>query len=141
MSYATNPFGFGLQSGGAMWQEGGAYSTAMLEKNMKKKPLRGSSGKGECREFRRLRHKQCVGSRAQVMHRTAWKTSGGLTKKDLKYNKNGKIVSKKMSAAAKKSYKKRGLAKFRAPPFVSAKKQRPKKQEWEKVSWNPRARR
>ena len=30
-----------------------------------------------------------VGSRAQVMHGTAMKTSGGLTKKDLKYNKWG----------------------------------------------------
>ena len=43
-----------------------------------------------------------VGSRAQVMHGTAKQTSGGLTKKDLKYNKYGKIVSKKMSQLAKK---------------------------------------
>jgi|TARA_B110000208_G_scaffold169470_1_gene210352 hypothetical protein len=42
------------------------------------------------------------GSRAEVMHGTAAKTSGGLTKKDLKYNKNGRIVSKKMSQIAKK---------------------------------------
>ena len=42
------------------------------------------------------------GSRAQVMHGTAKRTSGGLTKKQLKYNKQGKIVSKKMSARAKK---------------------------------------
>lgn len=44
-----------------------------------------------------------VGSRAQVMHGTAMKTSGGLTKKDLKYNKHGKIVSVKASKSAKKS--------------------------------------
>ena len=44
-----------------------------------------------------------IGSRAQVMHGTAMKTSGGLTKKDLKYNKWGKIVSIKASEAAKKS--------------------------------------
>ena len=43
-----------------------------------------------------------VGTRAQVMHGTADKTSGGLQKKDLKYNKGGKIVSKKKSAIAKK---------------------------------------
>jgi len=46
-----------------------------------------------------------VGSRAEVMHGTAEKTSygkSGLKKKDLKYNKQGKIVSKKMSARAKK---------------------------------------
>mgnify|MGYP003682461437 FL=1 len=46
-----------------------------------------------------------VGSRAEVMHGTAEKTSygkSGLRKKDLKYNKQGKIVSVKMSARAKK---------------------------------------
>jgi hypothetical protein len=46
-----------------------------------------------------MRSKQMhtVGSRAQVMHGTAMKTPGGLTKKDLKYNKNGRIVSRKKS--------------------------------------------
>jgi len=43
-----------------------------------------------------------VGSRAEVMHGTAKKTSGGLTKKDLKYNKWGEIVSKKKAELAKK---------------------------------------
>mgnify|MGYP003962766209 CR=1 FL=1 len=38
-----------------------------------------------------------VGSRAQVMHETAFKTTGGLEKKDLKKNKHGKIVSKAKS--------------------------------------------
>lgn len=36
------------------------------------------------------------------MHGTADKTPGGLTKKDLKYNKWGRIVSKAKSAKAKK---------------------------------------
>jgi len=36
------------------------------------------------------------------MHGTALQTSGGLTKKDLKYNKQGRIVSKKKSIMAKK---------------------------------------
>lgn len=44
-----------------------------------------------------------TGSRAQVMHDNALKTSGGLYKKDLKYNKYGKIVSKKASSSARKS--------------------------------------
>jgi hypothetical protein len=44
-----------------------------------------------------------IGSRAQVMHGNAKKTSGGLTKSQLKYNKQGKIVSKKASALAKKN--------------------------------------
>jgi hypothetical protein len=43
-----------------------------------------------------------VGTRAQVMHGNAKMTGGGLKKKDLKYNKQGKIVSKKMSIMAKK---------------------------------------
>lgn len=45
---------------------------------------------------------QAVGSRAQVMHGTAQHTSGGLTKKDLKMNKWGRIVSRAKSAKAKK---------------------------------------
>ena len=46
-----------------------------------------------------------VGSRAQVMHGTAYKTSysgNALKKKHLKYNKSGKIVSKRMSLSAKR---------------------------------------
>jgi hypothetical protein len=43
-----------------------------------------------------------IGSRAQVMHGTAHHTTGGLTKTDLKYNKAGRIVSRKKSATAKK---------------------------------------
>ena len=43
-----------------------------------------------------------VGSRAEVMHGNAMKTSGGLVKKNLKYNKNGRIVSRKKSSQAKK---------------------------------------
>tara|TARA_Y100000389_G_scaffold110139_2_gene107263 strand:- start:2154 stop:2453 length:300 start_codon:yes stop_codon:yes gene_type:complete len=41
------------------------------------------------------------GSRAKVWHGTAYKTSGGLTKKDLAQNKWGKIVSAKKSKTAK----------------------------------------
>ncbi len=47
-------------------------------------------------------HEVAVGSRAQVMHGTANHTSGGLTKGDLKYNKYGRIVSRKKSMKAKK---------------------------------------
>jgi hypothetical protein len=45
--------------------------------------------------------KRSVGSRASVMHGTAHHTKGGLTKKQLKYNKYGKIVSARKSALAK----------------------------------------
>lgn len=43
-----------------------------------------------------------VGSRAEVMHGTALKTSGGLFKKDLLMNKNGRIVSRRKHVTAKK---------------------------------------
>ena len=43
------------------------------------------------------------GSRAQVMHGTAMKTPGGLTKKNLRKNKHGRIVSVKASKSAKKN--------------------------------------
>lgn len=45
---------------------------------------------------------QLMGTRAQVWHGTAYKTSGGLTKKDLFQNKSGRIVSKHKHASAKK---------------------------------------
>ena len=42
------------------------------------------------------------GSRAEVFHGKAKKTSGGLTKKGLKKNKWGRIVSVRLSKLAKK---------------------------------------
>ena len=46
--------------------------------------------------------KQKIGSRCQVMNGTAKMTAGGLLKSDLKHNKYGRIVSRKMSELAKK---------------------------------------
>jgi hypothetical protein len=43
-----------------------------------------------------------IGTRAQVWHGTAYKTSGGLTKKDLIQNKAGRIVSRAKHSTAKK---------------------------------------
>ena len=43
-----------------------------------------------------------IGSRAEVFHGKAKKTSGGLMKKDLLKNKHGEIVSKKKHLTAKK---------------------------------------
>jgi hypothetical protein len=45
-----------------------------------------------------------VGTKAQVLHGTAKRTAGGLTKNDLVLNKRGKIVSRKQQAAGKKAY-------------------------------------
>jgi hypothetical protein len=49
-----------------------------------------------------VKYSMLVGSRAQVGHGTAYKTSGGLTKSDLLKNKNGRFVSKKKYFTAKK---------------------------------------
>jgi hypothetical protein len=65
---------------------------------------------------------QTVGSRAQVMHGTAMKTSGGLTKKNLRKNKHGRIVSARASKSAKKN---KNLGSFKAKkgdPFGPNKK-------------------
>ena len=43
-----------------------------------------------------------VGSRAQVWHGTAKKTSGGLTKDKLMMNKHGRIVSRRKHNTAKR---------------------------------------
>ena len=47
-------------------------------------------------------YNELEGSRAQVYHGTVFRTSGGLTKKDIFKNKWGKIVSKAKSMKAKK---------------------------------------
>tara|TARA_B100001741_G_C16381439_1_gene518019 strand:- start:6 stop:263 length:258 start_codon:yes stop_codon:yes gene_type:complete len=43
---------------------------------------------------------QTFGSRAEVFHGTAMKTTGGLMKKDLEQDKYGRIISKAASKAA-----------------------------------------
>jgi hypothetical protein len=43
------------------------------------------------------------GSRQQVGHGTAYKTSGGLTFQDLMMNKHGKLISKKKFITEKES--------------------------------------
>jgi hypothetical protein len=58
-------------------------------------------GEGDDKKLVGGRHVRAVGSRASVMHGTAHHTKGGLTKKHLKYNKYGKIVSARKSALAK----------------------------------------
>ncbi len=48
---------------------------------------------------------QTIGTRAQVWHGNAQKTSGGLTKSHLMKNKNGRIVSRRKHSSGKKSIK------------------------------------
>ena len=47
-------------------------------------------------------YERLIGTRAQVWHKTAFKTSGGLKKNDLFQNKAGRIVSKSKHASAKR---------------------------------------
>jgi hypothetical protein len=47
-------------------------------------------------------YEMLIGTRAQVWHGTAYKTSGGLKKSDLLQNKNGRVVSKAKHTTAKK---------------------------------------
>lgn len=53
------------------------------------------------------------------MHGTAHHTSGGLIKTDLTYNKQGRIVSKRASAAAKKANR---LAPYKSKTFKTGQK-------------------
>jgi hypothetical protein len=50
-------------------------------------------------------HIKTVGSKAEVYHGTALKTSGQLHKKDLVKTKKGRIVSRRKQAAGKKAIK------------------------------------
>ena len=61
--------------------------------------VKGSDGLYHCHG---ISAKRGIGTRAEVWHGTACKTNGGLFRKDLVMNKNGRIVSKKKHNTAKK---------------------------------------
>jgi hypothetical protein len=48
------------------------------------------------------KYKKLIGTRAEVMHGTAYKTSGRLTSSQLSYSKSGRIVSASKQKSAKK---------------------------------------
>ena len=64
-----------------------------------KRPVRGENG---MYTVHGKNYKELCGSRTQVWNRTAYKTSGGLTRSDLIMNKWGRIVSEKKHKTAKK---------------------------------------
>ena len=79
-----------------------------------------------------------IGSRAEVFHEKAIKTSGGLQKKDLLKNKHGYIVSKRKVILSRKSktnplMKQGYLAKRNSRKFGPL-KNKPKKNFIEKIS-------
>ena len=49
------------------------------------------------------KYEMLIGSRAQVMHGTAYKTNGGLKKKNLFKTKRGRIVSRRKHLSAKRT--------------------------------------
>lgn len=75
---------------------------------MTKKPIRQLSG---FYEIKGKKWKELFGSREQVYNGTSYKTAGNLTKKDLFFNKNGRIVSAKKhkTATAEKRLEKYGF--------------------------------
>jgi len=84
--------------------------------------------------------KELIGSRAQVMNETAYKTKGGLKKNDILYNKNGHIVSLRKSKQAKKDnrlvkagyHTKKGQFGYVYKPPNGTKKRRHKNKTWKK---------
>ena len=66
---------------------------------MKRVCLRSSKGSGY--KIHGKHYDKCKGSRAEVGHGTAYRTAGGLVRKDIKKNKNGRWVSVKLSKLAK----------------------------------------
>jgi hypothetical protein len=66
---------------------------------MVKKHMKGSDG---MYHIHGKKYQLLKGSRAQVWHRTAYKTKGDLKRDDLKMNKHGRVVSEKKSKSAKR---------------------------------------
>ena len=102
---------------------------------MRKSPRRSKSPR---RVVKRSPMKR-TGSRAQVMSGTASQTPGKLKRKDLKYNKQGRIVSKKKSARAKRENRlvKSGYVTEKGvfgSKFVGDKKKSPKRKSPKKKS-------
>jgi len=70
-----------------------------------RKSKRRSTKRKSTRHRKYYGSKKAIGSRAQVMHGNADHTVGGLQKRDLKYNKSGKIVSRIKSRLGKEQYR------------------------------------
>jgi len=93
--------------------------------------MRGANGKYA---INGRKYEYLEGSRAQVWHETAYKTSGGLIRLDLIKNKHGRIVSrnKSKSATREKRLQKHGWTakkgKFGAVRIGKTRKRRTKKQ-------------
>merc|ERR1719481_680883 len=79
-------------------------------KSMKKKSAMKSMKKKKAMKVSKIARGR--GAKARVFNGSKVSTVGGLKKSDLTRNRNGKIVSKKSSIRAKKTYQRNGLAKW-----------------------------
>merc|ERR1712138_350259 len=70
--------------------------------------------KAPAKRKRKAKKVSKVGKKWQVWKGTRDRTAGGLTKKDLRKSKSGKIVSKKQSNLARRRMKKGGISKWLA---------------------------
>merc|ERR1712243_26573 len=89
----------------------------VMGKSMKSKAMK-SKAKKTMRKRKAAKRPSIVakgrGAKARVYFGKKSKTSGGLKKGDLVKSKSGKIVSRKASERAKKTFKSNGLAKYAA---------------------------
>merc|ERR1740131_437120 len=79
-------------------------------KSMKKKSGKKGGMKKKAKKVSKIARGR--GAKARVFSGQKEKTTSGLKKTDLTRNKQGKVVSKKSSIRAKKTYQKNGLAKW-----------------------------
>ena len=73
---------------------------------------RATKKKAAPKRKRKAKKKSVVGKKWQVWKGTRMRTAGGLTKKDLRKSKSGKIVSKKQSNLARRRMRKGGISKW-----------------------------
>ena len=72
-----------------------------MKKTVARKSSKPMKAKKAVRRTKKAKKATVVGKKWQVWKGTRERTVGGLTKADLMMNKNGKVVSKKMSKKAK----------------------------------------
>jgi len=107
-------FGMGSSASGA----GGGNIKMGMGGSRRLRNMRGrflSKRKANRMTFKKRSEKAAtVGTKAQVFHGTAKRTSGGLTRSDLMKTKKGRIVSKRKHAAGKTAIRRLRAAGFKA---------------------------
>merc|ERR1712072_684426 len=92
-------------------RKGGKKKTA---KRSRSRTTKKAAKKAPAKRKRKAKKVSKVGKKWQVWKGTRERTAGGLTKKDLRKSKSGKIVSKKQSNLARRRMRKGGISKWLA---------------------------